>query len=541
MVENKTDKAPWLTGISLFSYVKDHINAQGYFTAEALADSAQDTSESTAAMELGSEDSYLEVFSEEGNEAIEKSNEALEEKMFFCVQAYNKNPTRENALSLYYEICSSRCILYHEDLMDRLSQEKIAPDLQNLALNFLYNAPDREAVKFAILICGLSLLNLSNPAKFKKLHDDLLLLARCEEFTVHVIFACQLNHELSQDDCWDILTHTKGWGKLYAIDAYDFDTREKQDWLLTYGSDITVLYPSIALLIVQEGHLFEAIKRPILKQDLVLGLLRTAAYCLILFLDSHWQQTEEENKDEFPIIDLTLLLTKVLKHAKRYSHKLPIAYWLYRLTELLNVIADNHKWDIIGANQCHLLLGETEQLIFNKDWHKEIKASLLDNKGQVDYLVIDFALNMGVNINEDLLQLLQEDPQRTGLYGVLLRVPDKQVFNTALNLAKKHLALYEKNAPSLRPILTALSSKPGIGLEFIAAGLTSIYDGVRAAAVNALEKWPNKSITPSLRLSLIKGKELCQNPYLAFRIDAILSNKKLTINDFLDDLLHEND
>ena len=83
--------------------------------------------------------------------------------------------------------------------------------------------------------------------------------------------------------------------------------------------------------------------------------------------------------------------------------------------------------------------------------------------------------------------------------------------------------------------------RSGIGREFIAAGLTSIFDVTRAAAINALEKWPRKNITPNLRLSLIKGKELCQNPYLTFRIDAILNNKKLDISDFLDDLIHEND
>ena len=45
----------------------------------------------------------------------------------------------------------------------------------------------------------------------------------------------------------------------------------------------------------------------------------------------------------------------------------------------------------------------------------------------------------------------------------------------------------------------------------------------------------------SLNACLIKGKELCQNPYLSFRIDAILNNKRLSINDFLDDIMHENE
>lgn len=218
-----------------------------------------------------------------------------------------------------------------------------------------------------------------------------------------------------------------------------------------------------------------------------------------------------------------------------------MAYWLYRLTELLNVIADNHKWDIIGANQCHLLLSSTEKLLFSKDWHKDVKEHLVNKKGKINYLVIDFALDMGLDIIDDLFKLLKEDPQRTGLYSVLLQSKDKNVFNSAMSLAKKNLPSYMKDANCLNPILSALSNRPGVGREFIVAGLTSLYDGTRAAAVNALEKWPSRSITPKMRLGLIKGKELCQNPYLTFRIDAILNNKRLSINDFLDDIMHENE
>ncbi len=532
MIQKQTEKSPWLTGESLFSYVKNNIDEEGCFASDTLPDRSADTPGSQFGIELGSEDGYISVFAEE-------EKKPLAEKIFQLTEDYSKDPTEKNALSLYYEVCASECILYHEILMEKLSQDKVPPVLQALAMEFLYHAPEREAVKFAILICGLSLLNPDNPVQTKKLHKDLLLLARCEEFTVHVIFACEINNELSQNDFWDILTHTRGWGKLYAMESYDFDTKEKQDWLLTYGSDISVIYPAVALIIIKEGHLLNAVDNPLLSKDMLLGILRTVTYYMILLLDANPEFSETDHI--LPVIDLADLLDKLLKLAQKHCKELLIAYWLYRLTELLDIIAENQKWDMLGANQCHLLLSEAEKLLFSKDWRNDVTKHLTDKKGRVNYLVIDFAMDMGLDINADLLKLLKEDPRRTELYGVLLRTGNKRIFNTALNLAKKNLDNYMKDARCLSPILSALSNKPGVGREFIVAGLTSIFDVTRAAAINTLEKWPSKSITPSLRLGLIKGKELCQNPYLTFRIDAILNNKKISINDFLDDLIHEND
>ncbi|MCH3915462.1 MAG: hypothetical protein LKE29_09425 [Acidaminococcaceae bacterium] len=533
MTQAKKEKAPWLTGESLFTYVKNNIDEEGYFASDTLPDRSADTPGSQIGMELGSEDGFASVFTNEEKEPLTK-------KIFDLTQNYSNDPTEANAFSLYYEVCASDCILYHETLLNKLAQDKISPALQNLAIEFLYHAPEREAVKFAILVCGLSLLNLDNPVQAKKLHEDLLLLSRCEEFTVHVIYACELNHELSQDDFWNIMTHTNGWGKIYAMESYNFDTQEKRDWLLAYGSDISVLFPTIALNIIKDGHLTEAAERPILSKELVIGMLRTITYYVILLFDTNGENEEEEN-DVLPVIDLADLLGKILKSAKKHCNRLELAYWLYRLTELLNVIAENQKWEILGANQCHLLLSEAEQLLFSKDWRLDIIENLIDRKGRINYMVIEFALDIGLDINKELLALLKEDPQRTELYSVLLQAKDKRIFNTALSLAKKNLASYMKDARCLSPILGALSNKPGVGREFIAAGLTSIFDVTRAAAINALEKWPAKNITPTLRLSLIKGKELCQNPYLTFRIDAILNNKKLDINSFLEDLVHEND
>ena len=89
-------------------------------------------------------------------------------------------------------------------------------------------ASSRETVKLAIVICGLYMLNEQDLSVNWQLKRDLLLLARCEEFTSFVIYALELSHQLEQKDLWDMLQHTSGWGKLCAMQAYDFSAPEDQ-------------------------------------------------------------------------------------------------------------------------------------------------------------------------------------------------------------------------------------------------------------------------------------------------------------------------
>jgi hypothetical protein len=43
MTQNKTERTPWLTGESLFAYVKNNIDEEGYFASDMLPDRSSDT------------------------------------------------------------------------------------------------------------------------------------------------------------------------------------------------------------------------------------------------------------------------------------------------------------------------------------------------------------------------------------------------------------------------------------------------------------------------------------------------------------------
>ena len=73
-----------------------------------------------------------------------------------------------------------------------------------------------EVLKLAITVTGLHLLNEENLNEVERLHKDLMLLARCEELTSFVVYALELGHLLENEDLWEILTHTRGWGRVWC-------------------------------------------------------------------------------------------------------------------------------------------------------------------------------------------------------------------------------------------------------------------------------------------------------------------------------------
>ena len=517
---------PWLQGQSIFAYVQDNIGKDGFFQATSLPDRAMAATDSVLALDLGAADAYLAT-------TEEMIDNPLGENIYEALMSYSSTPTQENAVMLYLGVCGSPCIIYHEALVAHLETEKLNPALQKLALSWLYHAPQREAVKFAIVIAGLILLNPKDKKFAKKLKQDLLMLARCEEFTCYVLFALVLSSSLSDREAWELMLHTTGWGKICCMEEYEFTTPKEKEWLLCHGADLTVPYPGIALLVLKQGQLQETLARPELSHNMYNGILSTI-HNYLLFLLNYENGDDLDLEEEIPAFDLYTVIKQLLHHATKYTSTLEDIAGLFNLAELLTAIAENQHWQQISSNQCHLLISETEKLIFKKNWLPIITAQLLRKDGSVNNLAVSLALALHMDIHLKLMQLLKEYPAKTELYFFLLQTENKRRFHAVLGFAKKHLAEYATSPEALKPILTALSNKPQEGVEFIIAGLTSIYDEIRAYALNALENWPQIAITSEIKIALIKAKAMSQHPLLALRVDLLLKKKTINLDNFIE-------
>jgi hypothetical protein len=517
---------PWLQGQSIFSYVQDNIGKDGFFQSSTLPDRVSATTDSILSLELGAADAYLS-----STEDVE--NNSLGESIYEALMSYSNTPTQENAVLLYMGVCGSPCIIYHESLVPLLESEKLTPALQDLALSWLYHAPQREAVKFAIVIAGLILLNPKNKKSAQKLKKDLLMLARCEEFTCYVLFALELSSTITSEEAWDMMLHTTGWGKICCMEDYEFNTPEEKEWLLCHGCELTVTYPGIALLVLKYGQLKDTLNRSELSHSMYSGILSTL-HNYLLFLLNYENGAIADMEEEIPRVDLYGSINQLLHHATKYTTTLEDIAGLFNLAELLTAMAENEHWQQISSNQCHLLISETEKLIFKKNWLPIITAQLLRKDGSVNNLAVSLALALHLDIHTQLLKLLKEDPARTDLYYFLLQTDDKRRFHAVLKFAEKHLPQYATSKEALKPILTVLNNKPKEGSAFIIAGLTSIYDEIRAYALNVVESWPQVSITPEIKVALIKAKAMSQHPLLSFRIDLLLKKKTIDLDNFIE-------
>ena len=517
---------PWQKGESLFPYVKKNIGVDGFYCGKDLPDRIISSSDPNFSLELGTTDAYLSMSSD-------IDNEKMQDDVYKKIMAFCEHSSAENEAQLYKTVCRCQCISYCETLIDSLAQEELPLKLVHLAENWLYNAPQREAVKFAIIICGIFNLDTMSRSYELDVKKDLMLLALCEEFTFYVIFALDMSNITTDDDLWEIISHTRGWGKIHAMESFTYDTVPKRDWLLSYGNDLSVAYPGIALLGIQEGHMLDFLQRPHLSSELYRGILKTLNNYVLFLID---YDSENENDPELPFCDTYTLIKECLRHSVEYNETLEDVILLANLSQELKALAANENWQAISANNCHLLISTTEKLIFHKDWLPEISIKLVNEDDSINYLAISFSFAVKVDIRPKLMHLLKANPLRTELYAFLLLTRDKKKFNTVLNFARKHLNIYQNGEHTLDSLLLALSRKNGLGSEFVIAGLTSIYDSPRSYALNVLEGWDEEYITPEIKAALVRAKAMSQHPFLPLRIDALLKKDNLDLSGFISTL-----
>lgn len=511
----KTKTNPWQKDTSIFYYVKQHIDEDGFFVGDNLPKGEYSFINPAVGLELGAGDAFLIMSEDEDDTKIMES-------VYRAIKEYMLAPNEKNRDDLYQLVAFSQCVSYCESLVERLSKEKLPAFLLALAEEWLYEAPSREAVKFAIVICGLFDLNSAAQKKHKNIKDDLRLLARCDEFTYFVLFSFRLNNIEDELDLWNIIQTTYGWGRVHAMEAAKYNTPEEKNWLLRHGCELDVSYPAIALRCIQDGNMLAALQKPVIDEDLYRGILNALNNYLEFLLDF---DAENENYPNLEILNTFGLLKELLRHAEHFSDSIEDMIGIINLSTSLQKLADENCWETLDANNCHVLISLVEKIIYSKDWLPEIKIKLVNSDGSVNFLVADFAEALNIDIWEMLAALLRANPQISKLYTYLLDTEDDERYTEILNFARQHLYLYAEDEHAMQPILKSLETRPGTGEDLLIPALTSLYDWPRSCALDVLDVWGIEYLTPPLRAALLKANNLAQHTLLSLRIKFLLENK----------------
>ena len=512
----KTKTRPWQRDNSIFQYIKKHIDEDGFFTGDNLPRGEYSFINPSIGPELEAGAAFVIMSTDEDDKKIM-------EVVYKAIKDYLQLPNEKKRDNLYQLVAFTQCVSYCESLAAKLENEENIPDtFIELALEWLYEAPSREAVKFAIVLCGLFDIDELSKGDHATLKDDLRTLARCDEFTYFVIFAFHLSNIEDELDLWDIIQTTYGWGRVHAMEAAEYDTPEKKDWLLRHGSEIDVHYPAIALRCIKEGNMLAALQKPAIDEELYQGALHALNNYLEFLLDI---DTENDSLADLAVINTYGLLREILRHAEKYADSIENLVGIINLSNNLQRLADENRWETLDANKCHLLISVAEKIIYSKDWLPEIKEKLLNPDGSINFLAADFAYALNIDIWNTLAELLYKEPKATKLYEYLLATDNNERYEEILNFARQHITAYKEDEHALPPIIKALETRPGSGEDLLIQALTSLYDWPRSCALDVLDAWGVEYLSPPIKAALLKALDLAQHTLLTLRIKSLLDNK----------------
>ena len=265
-----------------------------------------------------------------------------------------------------------------------------------------------------------------------------------------------------------------------------------------------------------------ALQKPAIDEELYQGALHALNNYLEFLLDI---DTENDSLADLAVINTYGLLREILRHAEKYADSIENLVGIINLSNNLQRLADENRWETLDANKCHLLISVAEKIIYSKDWLPEIKEKLLNPDGSINFLAADFAYALNIDIWNTLAELLYKEPKATKLYEYLLATDNNERYEEILNFARQHITAYKEDEHALPPIIKALETRPGSGEDLLIQALTSLYDWPRSCALDVLDAWGVEYLSPPIKAALLKALDLAQHTLLTLRIKSLLDNK----------------
>ncbi len=464
---------------SLYLYVVEHIDSKGNYDASPLPDNLM------REYTYGTEDAAMfRSKTEDGD--MEQAKD-----IYLLLKAWLKNPTQKTKNNLYEKVYTTPIITVFFALAGQLRGEKLSYDLLHLAQEWFYTAKDREAVKFAYLICGLIGLDQVRKSFSEHLYNDLFTMARCEEFTIFLCMACQLSEIRPQKELWFL--------------------------------ELRVFWPPLSPVIIRESQLPQLLQQEEIPEDIYLAAANVIITYLIFLLPDRDPAEDNIENSMIPAlhIPLELLLQDFLRHAETYAKTPRNLLTIFAIKDRLEVLAAEKKGAVLTANAAQLLIGKCDSLIFYKDWEPEIRASLFDRNGRLNAEIVDFAADLDIDIWPDVIKFYNEHPKdQTALRYLMFAEAggDEKRIDTRrhlfLDCAEAHLRQYMEDENLLVNFANYLRDYPGEGEPLLQACLTSIYEHAIGMAALSVSAWPRDKVPVELKKAVIQAMQLNQNPFI---------------------------
>ena len=490
---------------SLYLYVVEHIDSKGNYDGSPLPDNLMQE------YTYGTEDAAM------FRPKTDDSNMEEAKDIYLLLKAWLKNPSKKNKANLYEKVYTTPLITVFFTLARQLHGEKLSYDLLHLAEEWFYTAKDREAVKFAYLICGLIGLNQVRKSFSEHLYNDLFTMARCEEFTIFLCMACQLSEFRPQKELWSLARHTQGWGKAITLLILQYSTPAQRRWLLKKGMDMRIFWPPLSPVIIKESELPQLLQQEEIPEDIYLAAANVIITYMIFLIPNQDPAENPFENSMIPTIHIALepLLQDFLRHAETYAKTPQYLLTIFAIKDRLEVLAAEKKGAALTANAAQLLIGKCDSLIYYKDWEPEIRASLFNRNGRLNSAIVDFAADLDIDIWPDVIKFYNEHPKdQTALRYLMFAEAggDEKRIDTRrhlfLDCAESHLRQYMEDENLLVNFAHYLKDYPGEGEPLLQACLTSIYEHAIGMAALSVSAWPRDKVPVELKKAVIQAMQV---------------------------------
>ena len=504
---------------TLYQYITENIDAEEQcFTKETLPDEPHPS----VPHPLGSEDAFW--FS-----SNTPSYEQGADKIYNLLKAYCQHTDLLHKQQLYKDLAQQPLIALAEPLCDRLSKDEITKEQFDLARSFFYNAQHRGALKFAYLLLGLYGVERIQK-EMPDLWEDMIKVAQCEEFTYFFLFACNLTNHKPFKAIWRLIGCTKGWGKVFSVEAAECRNEAQELWLIQNGMELDVDYPPLSAHILEITHLPYHLEQEEVSERTYKGAAIVLNAFLVL-LDHYDEDVLEQNLNT-AIIKPVQLLQNFLRHAQKHATKPEDILQVLNLSYGLRNLADNPDLCIMAANDVEKLIAMCDSIVYQKDWREYVQNNIIVNDS-INYDLCDFACELDMDIWQPLFNYLCRHPFEYKAMPYLFSYNDETYQKAMLNLVEDNLKLYQAEESALLVPLRYLAHKPGVGERIIITALTSLYDWPRGIACAVLNEWGQEYLTEPMRVALKKALDLSNNAVVTARIEALLTGKHFDVEDLV--------
>lgn len=499
---------------SLYHYIKNHIDEDGFYTEPDLPDSG----DYPYLSEPGHTDAFY--YTMDMPAAVDDASLLLKD-----LRAYLAEPLQPHRQRLYQDLKSMSMAEYCDPFISSFDADDMNAVALDLARSFFYNARHREPLKFALILFGLygmERLQKEDP----QLWQDIVTLAHCEEFTFSFLYGCRIGNYTPQKAVWELLGCTKGWGKVFAIIDCQCADEAQRLWLLKNGPDIDVEYPPLSVKLMQATNLAQVLQQPVISFTVYKSAMAIIGNYLFMLL--HYPPQNVRESHNLHNIDIYPMLCGLLRHAQ-YLAVIPedLLDMITIANTLWSLLEENNLYSL-SPNQCHELISRCDKMVYCQDWQEQIQQRLIID-GQINYQLADFAYETEVDVWPRLFAHWQQHPLEYTLFPYLLPYEGDDRSQRVLQLITSQLPLYAAELHALVVPLRYLQTHPSQGEAIITAALGSLHELLRGCACDALESWEPQQLTPAIRDALRQTIRTSTDELVKARAAALLQGQKLDL------------